>query len=333
MKNTKAQKSKKIVLLFLVLILLAAAYFVHDYIGSPGKEVMINIESGMSTGDIYTALKKNGVIDSKRLFAFFARDDAKDFKAGYHTLHKNMGYKAVCEELKRIVAAEDEISVTIPEGYNIREIANLLEEKGIKSASDFIKATNEKYDYDFLPEVRDGYLEGYLFPETYTVSPKMSSADIVNIMLKQFDYEFNQSYKDRAAELGMTTHEIITLASIIEKEAAVPSERALVSSVFHNRLQSDTYPYLQSCATVQYVLPEIKEVLSDEDIAIDSPYNTYKYKGLPPGPIASPGRASIEAALYPASTNYYFFVSNGDGTQTFSETYDEHMASGVNAKG
>ena len=130
----------------------------------------------------------------------------------------------------------------------------------------------------------------------------------------------------------MTTNEVITLASIIEREAARDSERALVSSVFHNRLKSSEYPYLQSCATVQYLLSERKEVLSDKDIEIDSPYNTYKYKGLPPGPIASPGRKSIEAALYPAQTNYYFFVSNGDGTQTFSETYEEHMNSGVNKK-
>ncbi|MBO4897731.1 MAG: endolytic transglycosylase MltG [Clostridia bacterium] len=331
MKNTKAKSKKPAALIILLAIIIAiAAYFVHDYVGSPGKEVMINIESGMSTGDIYTALKKNGVIDSKRLFAFFARNDAKDFKAGNHTLHKNMGYKAACEELKRIVAAEDDISVTIPEGYNIREMAELMEEKGIKSADDFIKAANGKYDYDFLPPVKDGYLEGYLFPETYTLSPKMETREIVDMMLREFDSVFTDEDKARAEELGMTTHEIITLASIIEKEAAVPDERELVSSVFHNRLHSDEYPYLQSCATVQYVLPEIKEVLSDEDIKIDSPYNTYKYKGLPPGPIASPGRACIEAALYPAKTNYYFFVSNGDGTQTFSETYDEHLQSGIN---
>ena len=128
----------------------------------------------------------------------------------------------------------------------------------------------------------------------------------------------------------MTTHEVITLASMIERAAAVDSERKLVSSVFHNRLKSTQYPYLQSCATVQYILKERKDVLSKADTQIDSPYNTYIYPGLPAGPIASPGKASIEAALWPAETNYYFFVSNGDGTQTFSETYNEHLNSGVN---
>ena len=332
MRKTKAQKGnlKKILI---VIIMFFAAALMLDAFGMPGKEITVNIESGMSSADIYKSMKKSGVIMNKALFSLYARSDAKDFKAGCHTMYKHMGYKAAKEELKRLAAPADAVSVTVPEGYNIREIANLLEEKGIKKAADFIKATNKKYNYDFLPGVRDGYLEGYLFPDTYYVSPQMKTDEIVNMMLKRFDEVFTDSDKDRTAELGMTTHEIITLASIIEKEAAAENERELVSSVFHNRLKSDDYPYLQSCATVQYVLPEIKEVLSNEDIQTDSPYNTYKYKGLPPGPIASPGRASIEAALYPAKTNYYFFVSNGDGTQTFSETYGEHKVSGVNAKG
>lgn len=327
MKRTKEKRIIALVLLFLVL---AAAFVARDYYGTPKGEVSINIKSGMNTNDIYAELKRNGVIDSKFLFALYAKNSAQDFKAGYHTMHKHMGYNAACEELKRIVTTEDEVTVTIPEGYNLHEIANLLEEKGIKSASDFLKAANEKYDYSFLPEVRDGYLEGYLFPETYSLSPKMDTREIINVMLREFDSVYKDEYRAREKELGMTTHEIITLASIIEKETAVPDERARVSSVFHNRLQSETYPYLESCATVQYVLPEIKEVLSDEDIAVDSPYNTYKYKGLPPGPIASPGRACIEAALYPEKTNYYFFRANGDGTQTFSETYGEHLNSGTN---
>lgn len=332
MRKTKVKKRKRKSIITGIIVI-ALAVLVFDFAGVPGKEVMVNIESGMSSSEIYSAMKKSGVIINKALFSLYARGDAKDFKAGYHTMNKHMGFKAAKDELKRIVTAADEVNVTVPEGYNIREIANLLEEKGIKKASDFIKATNLKYDYDFLPEYSDGYLEGYLFPDTYNVSPKMKTDEIVDMMLKRFGDVFTQSDRERAGELGMTTHEIITLASIIEKEAAADNERPLVSSVFHNRLKSDEYPYLQSCATVQYVLPEIKEVLSNEDIQINSPYNTYKYKGLPPGPIASPGRASIEAALYPAKTNYYFFVSNGDGTQTFSETYDEHKVSGVNAKG
>ena len=331
MKGVKQMKKRKIhvfpIVLIIVLVLLALEYF-----GINGSEVSVYVEPGMNSSQIYSEMKKNGVIVSTKLFAFAAKGDSQNFKAGMHTMNKHMSYKKAIEELKRNAAGEGEVLVTFPEGYELREMAQLLEDKGIKKADDFIKASNEKYECSFLPSRKDGYLEGYLFPDSYYISAKMKSSDIINMMLKRFGEVYTDAYKKRADEIGMTTNEVITLASIIEREAARDSERALVSSVFHNRLKSSEYPYLQSCATVQYLLSERKEVLSDKDIEIDSPYNTYKYKGLPPGPIASPGRKSIEAALYPAQTNYYFFVSNGDGTQTFSETYEEHMNSGVNKK-
>ena len=243
-----------------------------------------------------------------------------------------MSYKGAIDELKTAGQMGDAQMVTFPEGYELREFALLLQKKGLKNADDFINASNKKYDYDFLPRVKDGYLEGYLFPDTYNISPEMTCEDIINMMLSRFDEIYTEEFEARAKEIGMNTSEVVTLASIIEREAAVKDERTLVSSVFHNRLKSEEYPYLQSCATVQYILEERRDILTNADIAIDSPYNTYKYKGLPPGPISSPGKACIEAALYPADTNYYFFVSNGDGTQTFSETFQEHMASGVNKK-
>lgn len=295
-----------------------------------GKEVTVKIPEGAAARQIYELLREEDVIENEKLFALFARGDASQFKSGYHTFSEHMSYGAAIEELKRPGKMGQLQMVTFPEGYELREFALLLQEKGLKNADDFIKAANKRYNYDFLPRVKDGYLEGYLFPDTYSISPEMTCEDIINMMLSRFGEIYTDEYEKRAKEIGMSTAEVITLASIIEREAAVKDERALVSSVFHNRLKSDEYPYLQSCATVQYILEERRDILSNADIAIDSPYNTYKYKGLPPGPIASPGKACIEAALYPADTNYYFFVANGDGTQSFSETFQEHMASGVN---
>lgn len=324
---------KKALIIFVAIIILGICVLSSEVFGlRGGKEVTLEIPSGTSAGEIYSLLKEEKVIGNETLFSLFARGSAPEFKSGYHTFSQNMSYGKAISELKKPGKIGKVQMVTFPEGYELREFANLLEEKGIKNAEDFINASNKKYNFDFLPKVKDGYLEGYLFPDTYSISPQMTCEDIIKMMLMRFDEIYTDEYEKRAKEIGMSTAEVITLASIIEREAAASDERALVSSVFHNRLKSDEYPFLQSCATVQYILKERRDILTNADIAIDSPYNTYKYKGLPPAPIASPGKACIVAALYPADTNYYFFVSNGDGTQTFSETFGEHMASGVNKK-
>lgn len=323
---------KKIIIsLVLVAILVAGGIFSFEFFGIlPGREVTVLIPEGALPYEIYDILEEEDVIENEELFAIIARGSASKFTSGYHTFEKNMAYTKIIAELKKPGQMGKTQMITFPEGYELREFALLLQEKGIKNADDFIKAANKKYDFKFLPPRKDGYLEGFLFPDTYSISPEMTSENIIYMMLKRFDEVYTDKFRQRAKELNMTTLEVITLASIIEREAAVKNERALVSSVFHNRLKSDKYPYLQSCATVQYILEERRDILTNADIAIDSPYNTYKYKGLPPGPIASPGAACIEAALYPADTDYYFFVANGDGTQTFSKTFEEHMASGVN---
>lgn len=333
MEMENIHMKKVIIIILTILILGTAAFFIYDFKGNPGGEVTVHIESGMTASRIYDLLKEHKVIASKTAFGLYAKSSAAEYKPGYHPMRRSMGYEAAAEQLKKIVpTVQGEMMVTFPEGLELREFAAVLEEKGLKTADAFISAANAKFDYDFLPPVSDGYLEGYLFPDTYSIAPEMSCEDIINMMLRRFGDIYTQQYRARAQELGMNTHEIITLASIIEREAAAAGERELVSSVFHNRLKSSDYPYLQSCATVQYILSERKAVLSNADIAIDSPYNTYIYKGLPKGPIASPGKASIEAALYPADTDYYFFVSNGDGTQTFSKTFEQHQQSGVNAR-
>lgn len=322
---------KKVIIAAIIVIIVAAVLLAAAEIFGIGRggEVSIYIENGMTPPQIYSVLKDNGIIGNKTLFSVFARSHASDFKSGKHTLYKREAYGDIISELTSQGGIDSETAVTFPEGLELREFAALLEEKGIVKAADFINAANGKFDYKFLPPQKDGYLEGYLFPDTYVIAPEMTCEDIINMMLRRFDEIYTDKYYAREKELGMTTHEVITLASIIEREAAVEAERPLVSSVFHNRLKS-SYKYLESCATVQYILKERKDVLSNQDIKIDSPYNTYKYPGLPVGPIASPGKASIEAALYPADTDYLYFVSNGDGTQSFSKTLGEHLNSGVN---
>jgi UPF0755 protein len=165
-------------------------------------------------------------------------------------------------------------------------------------------------------------LEGYLFPESYLITYGADSRDIVEMMVAHFFDVFTQDMKERAEELGFTMEEAVTLASLIEKEAACEHEKPIISGVYHNRLKKGLL--LQCDATIQYILPKRKPRLFYSDLQIDSPYNTYIYKGLPPTPIASPGRSSIIAALWPASTDYLYFVARGDTTHIFSRTLEEH---------
>ncbi|MBD3272217.1 MAG: endolytic transglycosylase MltG, partial [Elusimicrobia bacterium] len=200
---------------------------------------------------------------------------------------------------------------TVPEGLTMKQVAQTLAEQEMGDENRFMSI--------FKSHNR----EGYLFPETYVIAQGLSEQQIADILYAQFERTFNAQWKERAAELGMSVHEIVTLASLIEKEAKVDHERPLISAVFHNRLKS--HKYLESCATVQYALGQWKKRLSLKDLEVDSPYNTYKHYGLPPGPICSPGRQSLYAALYPEDTDALFFISNGDGTHSFYTRYRDHL--------
>lgn len=315
---------KKWILLLLALICALCLWVFADFIGLGGKEVTVAIPSGSGAGEIVRLLKEEKVIQFPSLFQFYIREEAAHLRAGVHTFQKNMGYAAALRELVRDVPLEHAVSVTIPEGYEAREIGLLLESAGLASAADFAAAASSAHaDFSFLPE--DGNIEGYLFPATYAFLPDDSAETIVHTMVKAFqDKMLTEENKRQAEEIGMSFHEVLTLASLIEREAALDTERSLVSSVFHNRLEKNMR--LESCATVQYILKERREVLSYADTKISSPYNTYQNAGLPPSPIASPGLASLAAALHPAKTDYLFFVASGSGGHIFSKTYDEHLA-------
>ena len=290
--------------------------------------ITVEIPRGTSTAKIADILKKHKLIHSDLAFLILnklLKTDGK-IQAGKYSLSDNMSAEDIISALVKGDVILDTVKFTIPEGFEFRQIVDRLESNGLINRDTFINiANNNDFNYKFLDNVQKGEnrLEGFLFPDTYEVSKDISEEQLIIRMLDRFNQVFEESYYDRAKELNMSVTEVVTLASIIEREAQLDDERPLVSSVFHNRINKGML--LQSCATVQYILGERKENLTNKDTAIDSPYNTYKYNGLPPKPIASPGKASIVAALYPEKSDYLYFVLDTNGKHTFSKTYKEHL--------
>ncbi len=296
----------------------------------PDYEAIVEIPADASRGDVAKILKENNIIEHKGLFKMFAllTKRGAEFPEGEYKINSNMDYRAMLRRLTSKKSALNTVMVTIPEGYEVSQIIELLDEKGVCEAAALEDAVaNTDFDYDFLKSIplgKTNRLEGYMFPDTYEFYKNDMPERVIKRFLDNFELKFSEDKMERAKELGFTAHELITLASIIEREATA-KDRENISSVFHNRLANKTYPYLESCATVQYVLGERKKVITIADTKIDNKYNTYKYKGLPPGPIANPGLDSIEAALYPNNTDYLFFALQEDGTHKFSKTYEEHL--------
>ncbi len=323
------KKINKINLILLGLLIIFAGTLLLDFTGLFwGDKVTITVENGESFSSVVEKLKDGDVINYGFLFKRYAIEKKVDvaLKSGTHVMSKNMGYKKAASELASYGEENNTVMITVPEGYELKEIASLVNEKiGIPEA-EFLKAAEADYGMEYAKDIpeRTGRLEGYLFPDTYEFYTTDSAEAIIRKMLSGFENVWTEQFEARRNELGMTVDEVIILASIIEREAGSVSEMGKVSSVFHNRLNIGMA--LQSCATVQYILEERKDVLSISDTKIDSPYNTYLYPGLPEGPIANPGKAAIEAAVYPEDTEYYYFKVNDDGITVFSETRAEHDA-------
>lgn len=331
-KNKRRFLISAVIAAGILVIALTAGYSV--YIGQesnpvdPGSEELISvtIPSGTGTGGIAQILKENNLINSRNVFKLQSKSRGYDgkYKAGLYSLSPGM---SMDEIMTLLMAGNDEtMRFTIPEGYDIRRTTAKLSEEGLINAEVFAEEIEMgQFDYDFLADAPAGpdRLEGFLFPETYEIFSNANEHDIIDKMLYQFSKVFTDEYDARAEELGMSVREVVALASIIEREARIPEDRPVIASVFYNRLKIDMP--LQSCATVQYILGEQKPVLSIKDTQIESPYNTYLNSGLPPGPIASPGADSIKAALYPADTDYLYFLAKGDGSHAFSETYDQFL--------
>ncbi len=295
---------------------------------APGSDeyISVTIPSGTGTGGIAQILKESNLINNMNVFKLQSRSRGYDgkYKAGQYSMSPGM---SMDEIMTLLMAGSDKtLRFTIPEGYDIRRTTAKLSAEGLVNAEVFAEEIEKgQFNYKFLEgaSASPDRLEGFLFPETYEIFANANEHDIIDKMLYQFNKVFTDEYYARAEELGMSVRQVITLASIIEREARIPKDRPVIASVFYNRLKIGMP--LQSCATVQYILGEQKPVLSIKDTKIESPYNTYLNPGLPPGPIASPGADSIRAALYPADTNYLYFLAKGDGSHAFSETYDQFL--------
>ncbi len=320
--------------IFIGIIILGAAMIFSLYMGNESKPadpdnnemISVAIPSGSGTGEIADILVENDVIDNPMVFKLLSKTKGAEgkYKTGEYSLSSSMSMEDIMKIL--VSGKSNTIRFTIPEGYDIKRITEKLASEGLINAEVFAKEIESgQYDYPFLADAPAGEnrLEGFLFPDTYDIYTTANEHDIINKMLSQFDIVFTREDYARAEELHMSVREIITLASIIEREARIPEDRPIIASVFYNRLKIGMP--LQSCATVQYILGEQKAVLSIKDTQTESAYNTYLIAGLPPGPIASPGADSMKAALYPAETDYLYFLAKGDGSHAFSITYDQFL--------
>ncbi len=302
----------------------------------PNIETTVTVPEFATIDNIADILSEKGVIKYPFIFKLYAvlRNDNGAFVEGEYVVTPSMSYDQLRAALKGPVQEREQISITIPEGYTVDQIIDLfVEQHGMGTREGFINAIeNGKFDYWFLEDLqpkegRKYRLEGYLYPDTYYFFTDWSEEQILRKFLNNFNSKFDRSYEERCKELGMTVDELITLASMIEAEGKFTYEFGAISAVFHNRLNnpSVTDGKLESDATIQYVLPERHEELTTDDLVLDSPYNTYRYPGLPPGPITNPTINAIHSAMYPDDVNYYYFVARPNGQNLFAVTYQEHL--------
>ncbi len=317
---------------FLWLALGAVVFFLLTVFNQPRKvehkPVVIYIRKGLNSRQIANLLVKHKVVANSLTFRIYASYNQVDYRLlpGTYQLKTNMPYNEVIRKLTK-GPKKSYVKIVIPEGFTLKEIVARLSDKTGRPAQQFYQATQGnqilKYNFPYLPAGANS-LEGYLFPKTYTFETKVKPRQIIERMLRQFKIETQNLDWSLAEEKSMSRHEMITIASLIEKEAKVPEERPLVAAVIYNRLARNMP--LQIDATVQYALPERKTQLNYQDYKVNSPYNTYLHTGLPPGPIASPGLDSINAALHPAAVDYlYYVLTSPDGRHTFTNNYQDFL--------
>lgn len=330
--KAKGMFKKLVIILFslcLVVICAVGMLYIHlmSWADRPqttkGQEKLFTVAPGQGLKQTARALQQEGLVSDALRFTILARLDKQEklIKAGEYFFSTAMAPREILNQM-----AEGRVHLyrlTIPEGYNLAQIAAAVAAAGLDDEERFLAAARDPETAKNLGIAADT-LEGYLFPDTYYFPRGLDSTTILATMVKQFHAAFKPAWEERAKELGMTVHEVVTLASIIEKETGVPEERPLIASVFHNRLKKGMR--LETDPTVIYGIPDFDGNLKRSHLETYTPYNTYKIKGLPPGPIASPGIQALEAALYPAQSDYLYFVSKKDGTHQFSATIDAHNA-------
>lgn len=299
------------------------------------EPVVIAITAGEGAADISRILEKKGIVRRGYLLNGYLWVTGKNgsVQAGEFIFQGKYTIARVAETITQKPAEEEsnEVTITIPEGWTVKQIATLLDEKNLVSYDTFLKKAEDLTQEDttlakdplFAGAIQNGSLEGYLFPDTYRVYKNAKPEDIIRKMLGTLDQRISKKLRDRQSKTDLSWHQVITLASIVEREVPHPTDRARVAGIFFNRL--DAKMPLQSDATVNYVTGKSSLQPTFKELEAASPYNTYRNRGLPPGPIASPGIASIEAVLFPENTPYFFFLTTPDETVIYSKTFDEHV--------
>lgn len=329
------------IIIILVIVVLGGggyAWLQMQPTAASDSTVEVQIPKGMGTSRIADVLEREGIIKNSLLFKvnFKLKYEGVSLLAGKYALKPGMTYDEIIQKLRAGDIIPDEvIRFTIPEGYTIQQMADKLSDEQLINKDTFLKLVDEPAEFNSseaqaIPADAPlrHRLEGYLFPETYTLKKGSTEKDVIQVMLDELDKRVKQlpaGWEDLMKARNLTFHQLLTVASLIEREVVVDAERGMVAGVIYNRL--DQQMPLQIDATVQYLFDKPKERLYNKDLKVESPYNTYLHDGLPPGPIASPSIASIEAALHPTASNYLYYVTKKDGSQThlFAETYQQHL--------
>lgn len=303
---------------------------------------VINIPKGYGANQVAELLESRGIIDGRYGFNMVVNVFGLQnrMQAGTYEFTPDMSLIRVVYKISRgEIVPPMLVKLVFPEGLSIYKMGRFMEREGVGDGIAFQELTNNALTssimlkYSFLLEVPTNSLEGYLFPDTYLVSSNISTDQMANLMLNRFNKVvmpyWRKNYRKMNARYSL--HDIVTLASIIEKEAAKESERPLIASVYHNRLRIRMH--LGADPTIKYVLERPGKIVSYDDLKINSPYNTYRHYGLPPGPICNPGFSSIKAAMFPAKSDYLYFVARADGSHIFSKTLAEHQAAQQQTRG
>lgn len=333
MRNSKKSfKNKRIFRLSLVAItvfIAVIAMYIYSTFKHPFKSSgNITVNKKDTLYSVINNLEHKNILKNKILTKIYIKNNKINpvIKPGEYEIKKDMSFDDFVKEIIKGEYDKNVSKVTIPEGYTIEDIANLLEKKEVISKENFLDSV-KKYEipsYVNKVENRKYKLEGYLFPDTYVLKKGIKGKEILDAMIDRFNKVIDELNKEENLDIKKEDIDnAITMASVVEKEAKVESERSKIASVFYNRLHQNIK--LQSCATVLYSLGYHKDKLYENDLKVKSPYNTYNVEGLPIGPICNPGKNSIKAALKPESTNYLYFVSKNDGTHFFTNDYNEFL--------
>ncbi len=333
LKSPAMFKIVKFLFFSLIIIGCSAGLFYYYQITTPAglseQAVEFSISQGEGVKSIARALKDKNLISSQFYFEVYvwSKKLERNFIAGSYSLSARLNIKAIVAKLTK--PGESEQTITIIEGWNNREIAKYLANQNLGSAENFLQLVSHDLNkfvvkYDFLQDKPEGAdLEGYLFPDTYRIFKNAAVEEIVFKLLDNFDKKLTSQWREDIKKNQRSIFEVITLASIIEKEVREPNDMAQVADIFYKRLRAGIA--LQSDATVNYITGKGLTQPTAADLLIDHPYNTYKYKGLTPTPIANPGLAAIYAAIYPSLNPYYYFLTTTEGKVIYSKTYQEHL--------